>query len=93
MLVTTGFGYFTKDGVIVGKYEFPAGEHKIKEGYEFIEVADKAALDEIVIAETQEEIEAKANKAVKIALRSTAKSKLKALGLTEDEIVEMFGNG
>lgn len=40
MIVTTGFGYFTKDGKIVDKYVLPIGEHPLV-GYDFVECATK----------------------------------------------------
>lgn len=48
MKVTTGYGYFMKDGKITDKCKLPIGDHKL-EGYEYIEVADQAALDAIEI--------------------------------------------
>lgn len=48
MKVTTGFGYFTKDGKIVEKYTLPIGEHPL-EGFDYVEVADQAALDLVEI--------------------------------------------
>ena len=49
MNVTTGFGYFLKDGKIDSKYELPIGEHPIAEGLTAVEVADKDALDAIEV--------------------------------------------
>jgi len=48
MKVTTCFGYFLKDGKITDKYTLPVGEHPLV-GYEYVEVADQAALDAIEI--------------------------------------------
>lgn len=49
MIVTTGFGYFKKDGKNIIKYELPLGEHPDPIGFDVVEVADKAALDAITI--------------------------------------------
>jgi hypothetical protein len=60
MICTTGFGYLTKDGKITDKYELPLGEHPLKEGYDFVEVEDQAALDavEIYVEPVSEEVHA-----------------------------------
>ncbi len=49
MIVSTGFGFLTKDGKITDKYTLPLGEHPLKEGYTQTEVADQAALDAIEV--------------------------------------------
>jgi len=60
LVVETGFGYLTRAGVIVQKYELPAGEHSISDDLEAVAVADKTALDLVTIAEpvkTQEQVD------------------------------------
>jgi hypothetical protein len=48
--VTTGFGYIQdKDGRIIAKAELPLGEHLLKDDHEYIEVADRAALNEVQV--------------------------------------------
>lgn len=49
MTVTTGYGYFTKDGKIVSKYVLPIGEHPAPIGYGWEEVATSSALDAIEV--------------------------------------------
>jgi hypothetical protein len=48
--VRTEFGYIQdKDFRIIAKAELPAGEHPLQDGYEYIEVADRAALDAVKV--------------------------------------------
>jgi hypothetical protein len=48
--VKTGFGYYRDaQGHIISKAELPEGTHPLKNGFTYVEVADKAALDAIVI--------------------------------------------
>jgi len=48
--VITGFGYIQdKDNRIVAKAELPAGEHPLEDDYSYIEVADRAALNEVQV--------------------------------------------
>lgn len=59
--VTTGFGFIKEiaTGKIKGKYELPIGDHSLKDGFEMVEVANKIALDAIIvdpIIKTPEEI-------------------------------------
>ena len=51
MQVTTGFGYYVKNGLKIMKYaEFPVGTHPdLPEGTTFVEVADQAALDTVTL--------------------------------------------
>jgi len=50
MTVTTGFGYLKDSGgIVTAKCELPAGDHEIKEGYTYVEVADKTALDAVFV--------------------------------------------
>lgn len=49
MNVTTGFGYYTKNGKIIGKYELPVGEHPLSEGIDYVEVANRQVLDVVKI--------------------------------------------
>jgi hypothetical protein len=51
MKVNTGYGYFTKDGKIIAKYDLPIGEHPLKDGYGFVEVNSLSALDSVVVDE------------------------------------------
>jgi len=54
-IVKTGFGYIIDSiGHILYKAELPAGEHPLKDGYEYHEVDDKAALDAIVVYLTRD---------------------------------------
>lgn len=48
MVVKTGFGYYVdSQGHKVSKYELPAGEHPLKDGFTYVECANKEALDAI----------------------------------------------
>ena len=48
--VTTGFGYYkNSDGNIESKAQLPKGKHQIKDGYTYIEVANQAELNSVVI--------------------------------------------
>ena len=90
MKVITTYGYFRdREGHIVAKAELPKGKHPLKEGYTYHEVATKEELDAIEvyeppIVETEEERQRK-------LLRQSAIAKLKALGLTDEEIGAILG--
>jgi hypothetical protein len=47
--VTTGFGYFTKNGKIDSKAELPKGEHPAGDEYEYHEVKNKTELDKVKV--------------------------------------------
>ena len=48
--VKTGFGYYRDaQGRPIAKAELPKGTHPLKNGFTYVEVADKAALDAIEI--------------------------------------------
>lgn len=49
--VTTGLGYFREiaTGHVVSKARLPKGKHEIRTGFEYIEVEDADALNDIVI--------------------------------------------
>lgn len=50
MLITTGFGYYVKNGNIIAKYDLPLGQHSDPDtGISFVEVANQTALDAVVI--------------------------------------------
>lgn len=58
--IKTGYGYFKdSEGNIIAKYELPKGEHPLRPGYTFVEIATKEELDNINIymsPKTAEEI-------------------------------------
>jgi len=88
MEVKTGFGYFEDNqGNIVGKYELPIGDHPLRKGYSFVEVASKAELDAVEIYEepkSSEDIkEGKIQKEMNSILRKQAVSSLKEKGQIE----------
>lgn len=74
--VKTGFGYIRdSQGHIISKAELPEGTHPLKNGFTYVEVVDKAALDAIEVwidpaitlkAENERKITAKA-RAIAIA--------------------------
>jgi len=48
--VVSGYGYFTDDkGNIVSLATLPVGEHPIKDGYTYTEVANKTELDAVIL--------------------------------------------
>jgi len=48
--VKTGFGYLKDDqNKVIAKAILPAGDHPIKDGFTYIEVADQAALDLVTV--------------------------------------------
>ena len=47
--VITGFGYYRNDSGIIAKAILPKGSHQLADDYDYIEVADKAALDAIQV--------------------------------------------
>lgn len=49
MTVTTGYGYYVKDGKIVAKYNLPVGEHPYPVGYGWQECANKAEWDAVEV--------------------------------------------
>ena len=50
MDVKTGYGYLKDiEEHIVSKYDFPIGRHSLKEGYTFVEVANKEELNHVEI--------------------------------------------
>ena len=49
MTVLTGFGYYTKDGVITDKYVLDPGEYPLASGYVQVEVTDSDALTAITV--------------------------------------------
>ena len=82
MKVNTGFGYI-KDAVgeIVAKCELPAGDHKLKDGFEFVEVADQAALDAVeVYVDPAEIVKSDNEKKITQRIRKIAIDQLKAEG-------------
>ena len=88
MIIKTGYGYIKDlDGNIVAKYDLPVGEHKESKGYTYHEVNTKKDLENIVVHREPESKEHKAKK----ENRASAKGKLVALGLTDDEASEIIG--
>ena len=70
--VKTGFGYYTDaQGHITDKAELPAGRHNLIDGYTYVEVDDKAALDAVVIY-VDPAVTEKAENDRKIAAKSRA---------------------
>lgn len=78
----TGFGYL-KDiyGNITNKCVLPIGKHHIRDGYDFIEVADESALNTVVVSVSVSEtpIQVKENK-IRAELRQMAIERLRTKG-------------
>jgi len=82
MRVVTGFGYIKDDkGNIVTKAQLPAGEHPLKVGFEYVEVADLAALAAVVLYRDSAEAKTKNDeKLIQQKMRQLAVDALKAEG-------------
>lgn len=91
MLLKTGFGYYVEDGKKTHKFVLSVGEHEVPDGCDVVEVANQDALDKIVLDKSDEEIAAEKSAAVTIKNRTSAIAKLKAVGLTDDEIKALVG--
>ena len=75
--VTTGFGYFVDaNGNIVAKCELQPGEHPLKEGYEYVEVASQADLDAIEIAAPVLSEEQIREQKIQVEMRKMAEERL-----------------
>lgn len=83
MILNTGIGYFVENGKIISKFDLPVGEHPDpRPGLTIVELSTREALDavEVYIPPLPPEV------LEKEAQRASARSKLKALGLTDEEI-------
>lgn len=89
MIVTTGYGYFKRNGRIVEKYELPAGHHPDPIGAEVFEVESKEDLDAIQLEKADRIIADEAVRDKKARLLASAATKLKKLGLTDEETEAM----
>lgn len=80
--ITTGFGYIKdSEGHIVCKAQLPAGEHPIRDGFEYVEVQDKTFLDVIEIYRDPAKTEAaQAEAKIQAKTRELAIASLKAAG-------------
>lgn len=80
--VITGFGFIRDaQGHIISKAELPPGDHPLKDGFTYTEVADAAALGQINIYQDPAEIaQAENEKKIQTKIRSTAIEALKATG-------------
>lgn len=62
MNITTGFGYYIKDGLKIAKYELPLGDHPdLPKGTNFVEVKDRNELNGITLDQTPEELDQQKN--------------------------------
>lgn len=87
MKITTGFGYFIKDGLRVSKYELPPGEHPdLPLGMSFVEVADKSSLDMVSLDKTAEQVQVDKETENQLKKRQGVIDKLKSLGFSDEEI-------
>ena len=78
--VKTGYGYFTKDGEIISKYNLPPGIHTIDDDEDFVELQTEKETNAIKIyapPPTQEEIN---KKKIIERIRKIAIDELKAEG-------------
>lgn len=86
MKVTTGFGYYVKDGKKLHKYELPLGEHPDPIGFTVVEVGGQEELDNIVLDKSEAQTVFEKKAAERVAYRKIAIGKLTLLGLSEPEI-------
>lgn len=92
MLLKTGLGYVVKDGKKIKKFDLPIGNHPDPVGMSFVEVADRAAFDSIVLEKSDEQIEHEKNVEKKNVHKGKAIEKLKTVaGLTDDEVSSLLG--
>ena len=83
--VNTGFGYIKdSEGNIIAKYDLPKGEHKRVEGYTYHEVANRNALNNVIIYQAPETEEQKREKLIQEKMRSLAIAEL----IKESKITE-----
>ncbi|MBW8035867.1 MAG: hypothetical protein FVQ79_09605 [Planctomycetes bacterium] len=89
-IVKTGFGYYEDAaGRIFSKAELPAGDHNLRDGLEYIEVADKAALDALDVYVDPADIEKRDNEnKIQKRMREIAIDQLKAEGGLPADYVE-----
>lgn len=82
MRVITGFGYIKDNkGNIIAKAQLPAGEHPLEVGYEYVEVADFAALTAVSLYRDPNEVKAKNDeKLIQQKIRQLAIDALRAEG-------------
>lgn len=91
MKITTGFGYYVKDGKKLRRYNLPLGDHPDPVGHEFVEVANQLELNAIVLDKSDEQIAREQKHINKQALKYSAIAKLTALGLTSEEALALIG--
>lgn len=86
MEVKTGYGYFKdKEGNIIAKAELPVGEHPLKAGYTYVEVANRKALDAVKIYTPPESGDVKVARLISEKLRDLAIAELKKEGKLDAE--------
>lgn len=79
--VKTGLGYLKKsDGEIVVKYDLPIGKHPISDELDFVECADKAALDLIEVSTRTETPDRIRENKIQVEMRSMAIKNLELRG-------------
>ena len=93
MLVTTGYGYYVKDGLRIAKYQLPLGEHpSLPQGITAVEVRDKATWDAIALDKSAEQVAWEKKKEEGQKARDAVKEKLISLGFTAQE-ADIFALG
>lgn len=89
MKVTTGYGYFIKDGKITDKYHLPIGEHPYPVGYGWQECENKAEWDAVQVYVAPEAPEVIAEREIETLIamkkRDLAVSALKAEGKLDEK--------
>ena len=92
MYITTGFGFYTKNGKKLRKYaELPIGEHPDPIGYEVVEVSNQEELDAIILDKSDEQLAYEQAQEKKESDRKSAIAKLGRFGLNQDEINALLG--
>lgn len=88
----TGKGYYVSpDGRKFHKFDLPLGSHPDPDGHSFVEVSSDKEFNDIVLDKTDADIAIEKQNSHNVELIKSAKSKLIALGLSDDEIKAMIG--
>lgn len=78
MDVKTGIGYIKdSDGKIICKYDLPKGQHPLKDGYTYTEIATKQDLDKVVVYQEPVRV-------------LTTEEKLEKVGLSKQDLKDLL---
>jgi hypothetical protein len=78
--VITGFGYYVLNGVIIAKVQLPAGQHpNPSNGASYVEVADQATLDAVVVPLTPDQVAAQTQASLLAQIQANREAYIDAL--------------